>query len=533
MTIADVQQRIDQILVSFAPPQRRSSIRAEQSAEQADFDTVLSRASLSDSRRLGPRQVAAGDPPAMSPVLRDLFASAADRYGIDVELLMAVSWTESGFQPDAESAAGAIGLMQLMPDTAEWLGVDPHDIVENIDGGAKFLRHLIDRFGRLDLVLAAYNAGPGAVEAAGGVPSIRETQRYVPLVLSRLQALQEASGSPTLEAPNGLEWAYGLVSPPAIAAPPEVATELTQPALSDSTRSSTNATERLVDVVKGQTQPQSATAGSDARPTIDSANPSLVPAVSETLVESSDRAAPGSGGHRQIPEPAIEGSESAVDPSSPSDDKGDAETAASLSETEPAESGDRGEQEQSETASQQPVLVAARDSAGADSADGEIDTQAGLAAVSTGPAAAAPSATVRSAPPLAPARIPDLVATMAQRGGNQTLTFEFDPPDLGDVRVQVIVRGETVTVNITTRNDEASLAVEQLRQRIERSLDTEGFHLDEFDVANQSDSERQRRREQHRDLEVPRLLANVEAEIESVGPASSDPTHSDTNIIRL
>jgi soluble lytic murein transglycosylase-like protein len=105
---------------------------------------------------------------------------AATAAGIDPALLAAVVWAESGFRPDAVSSAGAIGLAQLMPDTARQLGVDPYDPHQNLSGGARFLAFTIERFGRVDLGLAAYNAGPARV-ADGDIPA--STHAYVEQVL--------------------------------------------------------------------------------------------------------------------------------------------------------------------------------------------------------------------------------------------------------------------------------------------------------------------------------------------------------------
>jgi soluble lytic murein transglycosylase-like protein len=131
---------------------------------------------------------ASGLPPAGRPYAAAIEATAA-RYGLDGRLLAALVWTESGFRPDAVSHAGALGLAQLMPGTARGLRVDPRDPLQNLDGGARYLRTQLDRFGRVDLALAAYNAGPGRVEAAGGIPNIVETQLYVVRVLERYRAL--------------------------------------------------------------------------------------------------------------------------------------------------------------------------------------------------------------------------------------------------------------------------------------------------------------------------------------------------------
>ena len=114
---------------------------------------------------------------------------AADNAGVDPRLLAAVVWQESRFEPAAISRSGAIGLTQLMPATAEGLGVDPHDPIQNLDGGARYLAWTIREFGSLDLGLAAYNAGPGTVRNAGGIPNIPETQAYVPRVLDYYRQL--------------------------------------------------------------------------------------------------------------------------------------------------------------------------------------------------------------------------------------------------------------------------------------------------------------------------------------------------------
>ncbi len=115
-----------------------------------------------------------------------MFAEATTRYGLPQGLLRAVARTESGFDPDARSHAGALGLMQLMPGTARGLGVDPTDPAQAVDGAARLLRDHLRSFGSLDLALAAYNAGPGAVRKYDGIPPYRETQGYVRKVLTAM-----------------------------------------------------------------------------------------------------------------------------------------------------------------------------------------------------------------------------------------------------------------------------------------------------------------------------------------------------------
>lgn len=117
---------------------------------------------------------------------RDLFIAAGSRYGLDPRLLAAVGKVESNFRTDAVSPAGAVGLMQFMPGTARGMGIDPRDPAQAIDAAGRYLRGQINRFGSVQLGLAAYNAGPGAVLRAGGVPQNRETLAYGPKVLATI-----------------------------------------------------------------------------------------------------------------------------------------------------------------------------------------------------------------------------------------------------------------------------------------------------------------------------------------------------------
>lgn len=105
--------------------------------------------------------------------------AAAQRHGIPEDLFLRLVQQESGWYEGAVSPKGAIGLAQLMPGTAALLGVDPRDPEENLDGGARYLRRQFEAFGSWDLALAAYNAGPQAVEQYGGIPPFAETQGYV------------------------------------------------------------------------------------------------------------------------------------------------------------------------------------------------------------------------------------------------------------------------------------------------------------------------------------------------------------------
>lgn len=117
---------------------------------------------------------------------RDEMTRVASSFSLEAELVYAIARVESGLDPAARSPKGALGLMQLMPDTAKLVGVtDPLDPVQSIEGGCRYFRQMLDRFGGdVSLALAAYNAGPGTVEDVGRrVPDIRETKDYVARVL--------------------------------------------------------------------------------------------------------------------------------------------------------------------------------------------------------------------------------------------------------------------------------------------------------------------------------------------------------------
>jgi soluble lytic murein transglycosylase-like protein len=137
---------------------------------------------------LAPRPIAAANHCPIPAVYRHAFQSAARETGFQLAMLVAVAEEESRFQPAALSTAGARGLLQLMPATAASLKLDPDNPTSNVLAGARYLKLLLDRYRSTDLALAAYNAGPTAVDRAGGAPS-SETMTYVANVQDRWRAL--------------------------------------------------------------------------------------------------------------------------------------------------------------------------------------------------------------------------------------------------------------------------------------------------------------------------------------------------------
>ena len=209
--IFKVFERIEAISRKFAPPMPQVN---------TDFKTALS-AQLAATPAASELVAASGEDdefPTVEkpPPLEDLFQRTEDlrrnlapadaekienaikvsagKNGLDENLLRAIIKAESNFNPKALSPKGAMGLMQLMPGTAQMLGVEnPWDPEQNVDGGAKYLRQMLDRFGGdTEKALAAYNAGPGAVETYNGVPPYKETKNYVGNVLDYIKNIGSA-----------------------------------------------------------------------------------------------------------------------------------------------------------------------------------------------------------------------------------------------------------------------------------------------------------------------------------------------------
>ncbi len=177
MSIQSVQTRVTQLEGMIAAANGGSS----SPAYSTSFDSQLSQVQAGTSLTATSASIGSGDTPYSG-----LIEASAAKYGIDPAVLKGLVRQESGFDPNAGSPAGAQGLTQLMPATAASLGVsDVHDPAQSIDGGAHYLRMQLDRFGGdYTKALAAYNAGPGAVQRFGGVPPYAETRNYVTKVLS-------------------------------------------------------------------------------------------------------------------------------------------------------------------------------------------------------------------------------------------------------------------------------------------------------------------------------------------------------------
>jgi soluble lytic murein transglycosylase-like protein len=164
-------------------------------ASQLASATAATAPATATTASAGLMGVGASELPADVPFGAEITA-AAKKHGIDPALLAGLVKQESGFNPTAGSPAGARGLTQLMPGTAAGLGVtDVLDPIQSLDGGAKYLRQQLDAFGGdLTRALAAYNAGPGAVQRYGGVPPYAETQNYVRIVQANAAQYRAAGG---------------------------------------------------------------------------------------------------------------------------------------------------------------------------------------------------------------------------------------------------------------------------------------------------------------------------------------------------
>ena len=196
--VRHIQERIAQLQAQFGMPGNvpgmefsRTLDKAIQRAGGTDQTQVVPEAG--NASKTGQAQSTKNALPAYSvnaslPLadqsLSGLISEASQKYKVDPKLLSAIAEVESGGNQDETSSAGAVGVMQLMPDTAASLGVNPYDKQQNVEGGAKYLRQMLDTFGGdVSKAVAAYNAGPQAVKDYGGIPPYKETQNYVNKVL--------------------------------------------------------------------------------------------------------------------------------------------------------------------------------------------------------------------------------------------------------------------------------------------------------------------------------------------------------------
>ncbi len=180
---AQAQTATSMDLMRAAMEQQQAAISLQRESVRKQTDAIGRRPAL----LVHSAQRADCDPIA-EPELTPLIETASRRNGVEPKLLRAVIDQESGARPCSVSPKGAVGLMQLMPGTADDLGVlDPFDAAENISAGAKFLKQLIERYkGDLGQALGAYNAGPATVDHAGGIPDIPETRGYVDAIMRKL-----------------------------------------------------------------------------------------------------------------------------------------------------------------------------------------------------------------------------------------------------------------------------------------------------------------------------------------------------------
>ena len=187
--ITQIENRMNSLENALTLNEKKTGVSAN-STEAVSFQNILS--SMTAGQRFDPAAVNSAN---NAPVNNDpkqydsIIAEASQKYNVDESLIRAVIRQESAFNPQATSYCGAQGMMQLMPETAAELGVkNAYDARDNIMGGTKYLSRLLDQFdGNMTKAIAAYNAGPGAVQQHGGVPPYPETQDYVDKVLGYYQ----------------------------------------------------------------------------------------------------------------------------------------------------------------------------------------------------------------------------------------------------------------------------------------------------------------------------------------------------------
>jgi soluble lytic murein transglycosylase-like protein len=232
-TVARVAELQRMLGVGAAPAAPASAPAATDSASFAARLAAVGAPATGDAAGANAATATAGATPgATTPYAAEIDA-AATKHNVDPALLRALIRQESNFDAGAVSPAGARGLTQLMPGTAAALGVDPSVPAQAIEGGAKYLRQQLDRFGGDPAkALAAYNAGPGAVQRFGGIPPYAETQNYVRKVMAYAAEYRQAApaaGAAALATPATASVAAALAAPAAVSAAAPVAVSAAAP----------------------------------------------------------------------------------------------------------------------------------------------------------------------------------------------------------------------------------------------------------------------------------------------------------------